>query len=52
MIIIITGRMDDSCCTADQMKQDNRRIIDGFKSAGERIDLITEGYEDLIMGLL
>ena len=44
----IETRMDDSCYTADQLKQDNRRIIDGFTSAGERIDLITEKYEDLI----
>ncbi len=45
----IETRMDDSCCTPDQLKQDNRRIIDGFKAAGERIDLITERYEDLIL---
>ena len=41
----IETRMDDSCYTADQLKQDNRQIIDGFKSAGERINLITEEYE-------
>ena len=45
----IETRMDDSCCTADQLKRDNRRIIDGFKAEGERIDLITERYEDLIL---
>ena len=44
----IETRMDDSYCTADQLKQDNRRIIDGFKSAGERINLITEEYEFFI----
>ena len=47
----IETRMDDSYCTADQLKQDNRQIIDGFKSAGERIDLITEEYENLIRKL-
>ena len=47
----IERRMADSCYTADKLKQDNRQIIDGFKSAGERIDLITEEYEDLIRKL-
>ena len=45
----IETRMDDSCYTADQLKQYNRQIIAGFMSAGERIDLITERYEDLIL---
>ncbi len=44
----IERRMDDSCFSADQLKLYNRRIIDGFRSTGERIDLITEEYEDLI----
>ena len=48
----IETRMDDSCYTADQLKKDNRLIIDGFQSTGERIVLVTEEYEDLIKKLL
>ncbi len=33
-------------------KQDNRRIIDGFKSNGEHVTLITENYDDPIKGVL
>ena len=32
--------------------QDNCRIIDGFKSYGEQITLITENYDDSIKGVL
>ena len=48
----IEKRLDDSDCTAEQLKQDNRRIIDGFKSNGEHVTLITENYDDPINGVL
>ena len=48
----IEKRLDDSDCTAEQLKQDNRRIIDGFKSNGEYVTLITENYDDPIKGVL
>ena len=48
----IERRLDDSCCTAEKLKQDNHQIIDGYKSVGEQITLITENYEDSIRGLL
>jgi len=48
----IERRLDDSYCTAEQLKQDNRRIINGYKSYGEKIAMITENYEDSIRGIL
>ena len=48
----IEKRLDDSDCTAEQLKQDNCRIIDGFKSNGEHVTLITETYDDPIKGVL
>ena len=48
----IERRLDDSCCSAEQLKQDNHRIINGYQSHGEQITLITENYEDSIRGVL
>ena len=48
----IENRLDDSYCTVGQMKKDNHRFIDGFRSAGEQITLITDDYEDSIRGVL
>ena len=45
-------RLNDSHCTVEQLKQDNHRIINGYKSHGEQITLITENYEDSIRGVL
>ena len=36
----IEERLDDSDCTVDWIKEENRRVIQGFESAGELIDLI------------
>ena len=44
----IETRLDDSYCTAEQMKQDNHQVIDGYRSNGEQITLITENYDDSI----
>ena len=48
----IETRLDDSYCTAEQLKQDNHQVIDGFRSKGERIALITENYDDSIRRVL
>ena len=48
----IEKRLDDSCCTAEQLKRDNHLIINGYQSHGEQITLITESYEDSIRGVL
>ena len=48
----IENRLDDSYCTVGQMKKDNHRFIDCFRSAGEQITLITDDYEDSIRGVL
>ena len=48
----IETRLDDSYCTAEQLKQDNHRILDGYISNGEHITLITENYDDSIRGIL
>ena len=44
----IETRLDDSYCTAEQMKQDNHQVIDGYRSNREQITLITENYDDSI----
>ena len=44
----IETRLDDSYCTAEQLKQDNHQVIDGYRSNGEQITLITENYDDSI----
>ena len=44
----IETRLDDSYCTTEQLKQDNHQVIDGYRSNGEQITLITENYDDSI----
>ena len=48
----IETRLDDSSCTAEQLKQDNHQIIDGYLSNGEQITLITESFDDSLRGVL
>ena len=48
----IETRLDDSYLTAEQLKHDNHRIINGYRSNGEKITLITENYEDSIRKVL
>ncbi len=40
----IENRKDDSCCTADWIKEENQKVIDGFRSMGEQIILIKDDY--------
>ena len=44
----IESRLDESYCTADWIKADNRRFIEGFEKAGEHIELIDSDYEQVI----
>ena len=48
----IVKRLEDSYGTAEQQKQDNHRNIDGYRSTGEQITLITENYDDSIRAVL
>ena len=48
----IETRLDDSYCTAEQLKQDNHQVINGYSSNGERITMITGNYDDSIKGIL
>ncbi len=47
----VEARLDDSWCTARQLMRDNRRVIEGFRGAGEPITLITGPYEETIREL-
>ena len=48
----IESRLDDSCCTAEGLKEDNRRCTDGFRRAGEQVTLIDADYEQTVRALL
>ena len=48
---VIEKRLDDSYCTAVWLKDENRRVMEGFCRAGERITLIEDEYETVIGGL-
>ena len=48
----IEARLDDSCCTIDALKVDNRKYMDGYRKTGERIVLIDADYERTIRSLL
>ena len=48
----IEDRLDDSDCTADVLKADNRRYAQGFLAAGERITWIEGAYLETISALL
>ena len=48
----IESRLEDSDCTIDSMKAENRRYIEGFRQAGERIVLIDTDYEMAVRTVL
>ena len=48
----IEVRLDDSGCTADGLKRDNREIIEGYHKAGEPVVLIGSDYERTTAELL
>ena len=41
----IESRLDDSYCTADRLKAENRAMIAGFRTAGEAVTLIETDWE-------
>ena len=48
----IEARLDDSDCTAADLKEDNRSYRAGFEAAGERIVLIDSDYERTVEAFL
>ena len=48
----IEKRLDDSDCTAELMKAENRKTIEGFVRAGEQVFLIDRDYEKTISLLI
>ena len=41
----IESRIDDSCCSSEKLKAENRKYIEGFSAPGEEIVLINSEYE-------
>lgn len=44
----IESRQDDSYCTVDSLKADNRSYIEGFQRRGEQVVLIDDDYEQTV----
>ena len=47
----IEARLDDSSCTVERLKNENREFAAGFRAAGEQVTIITEDYEAAIRQL-
>lgn len=48
----VENRNDDSYCTPEWIRSENRSFIKGFKNTGENILLIDDDYNAVIEGLL
>ena len=48
----IEARLDDSDCTPDWIKEENRKTGEGFEGAGEEIVLINGDYEESLRCVL
>ena len=48
----IEKRLDDSGCTRDSLKEDNRRYIESFAERGERVMVIRSDFEEEMDALL
>ena len=48
----IEYRFVDTDCTKEVLKADNKRMVDGFRRAGEQISLIDSAYEQAIEKIL
>lgn len=48
----IESRFVNTDCTKDVLKEDNKRMIDGFERAGEQVSLIDSNYEQVIEKVL
>ena len=43
---VIESRLEDSCCTAERLKADNRAYINGCQENGESVTLIDSDFEE------
>ena len=48
----IEARLDDSYCTPESLKSENRKTVAGFSAAGEKVTLIADDYVETIAKLL
>ena len=48
----VETRLDDSDCTPDRLKADNRAVITGFSAAGEAVARIETNWEKAVEALL
>lgn len=48
----IESRFVNTDCTKDVLKEDNKRMVDGFERAGEQVSLIDSNYEQVIEKVL
>ena len=48
----IETRLDDSDCTPEKLKSDNRTVVEGCRKTGENIFVIDEDYETSINNLM
>ncbi len=48
----IESRFVNTDCTKDVLKEDNKRMVDGFERAGEQVSLIDSNYEQVIETVL
>ena len=48
----IESRFVNTDCTKDVLKEDNKRMVDGFERAGEQVSLIDSNYEQVIEKIL
>ena len=48
----IENRLEDSVFTADWIKDENHKYIEGYKKAGDDVVLINDNYEETIAELL
>lgn len=44
----IESRLDDSDCTADWIREENRRVIQGFEASREFVDIIDSDYQSVV----
>ena len=48
----VEARLDDSCCTADWLKAENRKYLEGFRRAGERVVRIETDWEQTVDAMM
>ena len=48
----VEARLDDSYCTQDRLKADNRAVLEGFRKVGEPVTQIEMSWEAAVEALL